>query len=336
MASIPSVVVGYGVGRLHCRALSELDGFKLVGLCDIDPHKRKQAEKDFNIKGYRNIEEVCDDKNVELVVVATPHDTHASLVIELLNAGKHTIVEKVMCLSTQEAEAMIRTARRNDRLFSVFQNRRWDADYLTVKLAVEKGLLGRLILVESTVGGHGKPGGWRAEKRHGGGMLYDWGAHLCDQCLQLMGYDYKRVMAYQTTAEWEVDVETYTKALVEFSETLFVIELTNNFRHRKPRWFVCGERGHLRKESLGTEDNAIVATEIDGMSVSMELQPVRGDWLDYYRNIRDVFIKGANLAVKPEEALECVRLMEDIRFSAEKGIAVSRGQGASKKTGVEV
>jgi len=328
MSKISSVIIGFGMGRYHANLLRGLEDFQLAGVCDIDAERRKAAERDFNVRTYESVDDVCDDKSVELAVVATPHDTHAPLCIQLLNAGKNVVVEKVMCLNVNEAAAMIDAARKNRRLLSVFQNRRWDSDYLTVKAAVQKGILGRLIVVESSVVWHGPVGGWRAQKKHGGGMIYDWGAHLVDQCLQLMGPNYLRVFAYMTTAEWKMDVETHVQAFVQYPETLFVIEVSSNRRQPKPRWSVCGEKAQLIKQGFSPDEKATILTEVDGLKATAEMDAVKGDWADYYRNIKQVLRDGGELAVKPEESLEMVRLTQDIRYSAAVGRAVAKGEGA--------
>ena len=184
-------VIGYGgtfsEGKLHANALSTTQGLSLVGFYDIDPSRVKQAVTDFpSAKGYGSLEELITDEDVYGAVVVTPHSTHRDIVVKLLEAGKAVVCEKPLSLTAKEADEMIEASRRSGAPFTVFQNRRWDGDYLTVKSAVESGILGDVFLYESTVQGYGEPVGWRREKKYGGGMLYDWGAHLIDQALQLV------------------------------------------------------------------------------------------------------------------------------------------------------
>lgn len=310
-------VVGYGMGKFHCDAVKRVEGFRLVAVCDIDSGRLREAVEEQGVKGYADVSEALKDKEVELVVLATPHDTHAPLAVKVMDAGRHCIVEKVMCLSVREADRMIEARDRNGVLLSVFQNRRWDSDYLTVKRVCESGLIGEPFEFQSCVGSYGKPGGWRALRRHGGGMLYDWGAHLVDQAMQLVKANVNWVFAHLHYRQWDVEVETHSQVWIRFDNgVLFNIELSNLSRIQKPRWRVLGTKGTLVKASFDPNEMARVSTELEGMAVEMGIESVRGDWVDYYRNIADVLLRGAELIVKPEETREVVRVIEAAHKSA--------------------
>lgn len=313
-------VVGYGMGKFHCEAIKQVDGLKLVAVCDIDPGRLRAAVEEQGVKGYERLDEALGDKEIELVVLVTPHDTHAPLSVQVMNSGRHCIVEKVMCLSVKEADKMIEARDRNGVLLSVFQNRRWDSDYLTVKRICESGLIGEPFEFQSCVGGYGKPGGWRSLRKHGGGMLYDWGAHLVDQALQLVKANAEWVFANLHYRHWDVEVETHSQVWLRFDNgVLFNIELSNLSRIQRARWRVLGTKGTLVKESFDPNERAKVSTVVDGMSVEMQIESVRGDWVDYYRNIADVLLRGGELIVKPEETREVVRVIEAAHKSAKLG-----------------
>jgi predicted dehydrogenase len=310
-------VVGYGMGKFHCDAIKQVDGLNLVAVCEIDEAKLKRAVEEQGVKGYSKLPDALKDKDVELVVLATPHDTHAPLSLQVMNAGRHCIVEKVMCLNVKEADRMIEASQRNGVLLSVFQNRRWDSDYLTIKRICELGLIGEPFEFQSAVVGYGKPGGWRAMKKHGGGMVYDWGAHLVDQALQLVKADVEWVFAEMHYRHWDVDVETHSQIWIRFENgVLFNIELSNLSRIGRPRWRVLGTKGAILKESFDPNERAKVHTTIDNTTVEILFESVRGDWVDYYRNIADVLLRGAELIVKPEETREVVRVIEAAHKSA--------------------
>jgi scyllo-inositol 2-dehydrogenase (NADP+) len=94
------------------------------------------------VKTYPSVDELLKDGEVQLVIIATPHDTHKELAVRCLDAGRHVVTDKIMCLSTVDADSMIEAARRNGRMLSVFHNRRWDGGYLTLRAAIADGLLG--------------------------------------------------------------------------------------------------------------------------------------------------------------------------------------------------
>jgi predicted dehydrogenase len=255
------------------------------------------------------------------VALVTPHNTHCPLTVQALNAGKHVVTEKVMCLDVAEADAMIGAAKKHNRVLSVFQNRRWDNDYLTVKQAVKDGLLGDLFLIESTVNGYGEPGGWRREKRYGGGMLYDWGAHLIDQIVQLMlPARPVRVFADLQHRVWNLDTETQALVMTQFSNgCTAIVDVGSISWQNKPRWIVRGEKGAFK----GEWGDAALRTQVGGLRGEFKLEMVKGDWKEYYRNLSAVLNDGAELIVKPEEVRISIQIIEAAFKSAESGQAIS-------------
>jgi len=342
MAFLNAAVVGYGyAGRcFHSYLISLAEGLNLYAVSTRDPNRRAVAEREYNVKTYPNIDELLKDDNVDLVVIATPHDSHAELAIKSMNAGKHVVVDKAMCMNTAEADAMVEASKRNNVMLSVFQNRRWDSDYLTVKNAIETGLLGDVFLIQVAILRYGRPGGWRGIKKHVGGQIYDWGAHLVDQALRLVPSKVDTVFCDTQHRKWDIDIESHLNCIIRFQNGVsYGIELSNICRFNKPRWFVLGELGTLAKTGLDPQepamvrgnidaavydpaDRAKVKTEINGVITEMTLEDIPGNWKAYYQNISDVLNKDAELTVKPEEVRENMRLIDAIMESAEKGVSV--------------
>ena len=137
------------------------------------------------VRGFATLDDALADPKTRLVVIATPHDSHAELAVRVLEAGKDCVVDKVMALSAAEADAMIAARDRSGRMLSVFHNRRWDWDYLTLRQVLAEDRIGRPLLFESSVCRHSPPRAWRGRAQSAGTILHDWGAHLVDQALQL-------------------------------------------------------------------------------------------------------------------------------------------------------
>ncbi|MGQ9698491.1 MAG: Gfo/Idh/MocA family protein, partial [Armatimonadota bacterium] len=178
--SIGVGIVGYGrAGRLfHAQLIAREPRLKLCAVATRNLDRQKQARLDYpGIRVYSTVDELLGDDDVRLVVIATPHDTHAQMAIRAANEGRHVVVDKVMCLSVSEADQMISAAKAAGVLLSVFHNRRWDGDFLTIRRALAAGLLGRLRLAEIGIWGSSPSRGWRAQRQHMGGLLFDWGAH---------------------------------------------------------------------------------------------------------------------------------------------------------------
>lgn len=332
-------IVGYGfAGRgFHAYLISRVPELRLTAVASRSAERRAQAERDYGVATYATLEELLECGDVDLVVIATPHDTHAPLAIQAMEAGKHVVVDKVMCLSGQEADEMIAASRRAGVVLSVFQNRRWDWDYLTVKKVVEDGLLGPPYLFESAVIRYRAPRGWRATARAGGGILYDWGAHLVDQALQLVPSDVRSVTCDIQYRGWGAEIGSYARLLLRFAnDVLFAIELGNLARYNRPRWLVLGERGSLVKYGLDPQEPAMLRGEIEaaveepsqrarittslgGLDGELVVESIRGDWTSYYRNVADALLGRAPLAVRPEEVRRAIEIFDAAMLSARTG-----------------
>ena len=244
MKKMKVAIVGFGgMGGWHAKKLADSDVAELAGIYDIDPARCALAEER-EIHAYASFEEILADKSVELVVIATPNDVHEEIAIAAMNAGKNVISEKPVTITLESLERMIAASEKNKVRFSVHQNRRWDADFLALKKLCDSGELGKTINIESRVhGSRGIPGDWRAQKKYGGGMLYDWGIHLIDQILMIFGFAPKRVSCvcdYITNSEcddgFRLDIyfENNIRATVEVGTYNFI---------NLPRWYLRAKQG---------------------------------------------------------------------------------------------
>ena len=143
-------VIGYGdAGRcFHAYLVGLTDGLELYGVATSRAEARRDIEDNLGVKTYDTFADAIADDRVDLVVLATPNDLHAPHAIQAMEAGKHVVTDKPMCLSLAEADQMIATSQQYDRLLSVFHNRRWDGDYLGVCEAITTGKLGKPFLYE--------------------------------------------------------------------------------------------------------------------------------------------------------------------------------------------
>ncbi len=340
---IRTAIVGYGLaGRLfHAYLVSRTEGLKLTAVASRDPERRTQAQRDWSVDTCETLTDLLADDDIRLVILATPHHTHASLAIEAMEAGRHVVVDKVMCMSAAEAEQMIAVSQRRGVMLSVFHNRRWDWGYLTVRKAVEDGLLGDPFLVERAVHRFRASRGWRTSRAESGGLLYDWGAHLIDQGLRLLSSRPAAVHCKGHKYRWEGDIEDHVTCTLYFEDGAeYRMEISNLSHISRPHWYVLGTRGSLVKTGLdpqedwmkkgmiesaeeAPEDRVRVAAERDGEAVEMILDPVKGSWVDYYRNIAAVLNHGEELAVKPGEMLDLMKVLDAATESQESGRVVS-------------
>ena len=177
---VNTAVIGYGyAGRaFHSYLVSLADGLNLYAIATRDAERREAAHQAYpNAQMYQTIDEVIANDAIDLVVLATPHDTHAELSIKAMNAGKHVVTDKIMAMNAAEADAMIASSERNNVLLSVFHNRRWDWDYNTVKKIIDDGLLGTPYLYQVAIMRYGPPRGWRGVKQPKAGVSFTIGPH---------------------------------------------------------------------------------------------------------------------------------------------------------------
>lgn len=335
-------LAGYGfAGRgFHAYLIGRVPDLRLAAVASRAPERRRQAEQDYGVATYATLDELLDRGGVDLVVLATPHATHAPLACQAMAAGKHVVVDKVMCLDGAEADAMIAASRRNGVLLSVFHNRRWDWDFLTVKKVLDEDYLGAPSLIESAVLNYRQPRAWRADPGASGGVLYDWGAHLIDHALQLIPSPIDSVSCDIQYRGWGAQIGSYARLLLRFAGgVLYGIEVGNLARVDKPRWLVLGERGSLVKYGLDPQERAMLGgnieaavedpahrarlrTDLGGLASELVVESVRGDWTEYYRNVADALAGRAELLVTPEQVRRAMAVFDAAMLSARSGQTV--------------
>ncbi|MFW6156568.1 MAG: Gfo/Idh/MocA family protein [Armatimonadota bacterium] len=325
---INAVVVGYGsafgMGHRHSDEINKTQGLDLVGVCETDATRRAVAAATEGVPTYESIDDVCDDDDVDMVSLIVPHHLHAPLAIQAMEAGKHVLTEKPMCVTTEEADEMIAASEANDVMLTVYHNRRWDPDWVTVKTLIDEGAVGEVFLVECAIGRANPLSGWRREEASGGGMIRDWGAHVLDQMCLIAGGPATRVYANFEYRMWTdiMDVPTHTQLMIEF-ESGMTAEATfsNNLWAPKPRWLVQGEEGGLSKQS-GGGGTVRWHHEVAGQKAVTEVPCFEPDRFELYQNVADHLNDGVELIVKPEETRRYVAIYEAAYVSAESGEAV--------------
>ncbi len=244
-------ILGYApsVGRTHGLGAEKTPGLALRAVCDLNPDQRDRARSDFpGVQAYESAELLADAADVDLVIVATPPDSHARLGLQMMRAGKHVICEKPLALNCRETDALKEMAAQQGVHLSCHQNRRWDPDYLAIRQSLADGLIGDLFYMESFVGGFQHPCGyWHSHAPISGGTSYDWGAHYLDWMVSLIPEPVASVVGSRHKRVWQ-DV---TNADQERIQVRFSGGKEAEFMHsdiaaaRKPKWFLLGTEGAI-------------------------------------------------------------------------------------------
>lgn len=313
---IRGAVIGYGaafnMGKHHANNISNTDGLKLVAICDVDEKRTKAAKEDFsNINTYNNLDKMLSEEDFDLISVVLPHNLHAPIAVKCLKAGKNVIVEKPMCITIAEATEMINTARENELMLSVYHNRRWDADFWTLRNLVKEGVIGEVFHVEMWGGGYGKPNPnwWRSNKKVSGGAFYDWGAHYLDWLLNVIPSKMVNVTGYfHRNRVWkDISNEDHVEAVIRFANGAVAdVQMSNIAKVGKPRWRVLGEQGAIVSEGKYFK----VYSELDEQPDEQEIEYKRRPGISYYQNIVSHLTEGVELIVKPEEGRRVIGVMD--------------------------
>ncbi|KAJ2857110.1 hypothetical protein FB639_006031, partial [Coemansia asiatica] len=294
----------------------------------------------------RSIEELLAIGDIELVVVTTPNDTHVPYAKQTLLSGKNCVVEKPFAVTESEARDLACISKQTSKVLSVFQNRRWDGDFLTVKRLATSGLLGNIVEIESRFDrfrAFRKENAWREEGNFpGSGVLYDLGAHLFDQVVDLFG-----------VPEYVTGTVRNERQIKDASDDSFLVVLDyplKNFkavcragmlvRDKPARFTVLGSNGTFTKYGLDVQEEqlkqgltprdsefgkdkesqyGVLDSEISpGIYMRGTITTADGCYSDYYENIANAIRGTDKLVVTPEQAADVIRIVELAKQSSDE------------------
>jgi predicted dehydrogenase len=289
-------------------------------------------EKFPEVKTYRTLEAMLADDLVELVIVNTPNYTHYEYAKKSLEAGKHVIVEKPFTIDVSQANDLIELAKKQNRVLSVYQNRRYDSDYKTIKKVVSQNLLGELVEVEMHFDRFREELSPKVHKETpgpGAGVLYDLGSHLIDQALQLFGKP-EKIFADIRIIRPNSKVDDYFELLLYYPKLRVRLKASYIVREALPGYILHGLKGSfikpktdiqetLLKEGVipgkkdwGTEpetEKGLLHTEIKGKEVIEFITSEQGNYNDYYNAIYEAIRNNQPLPVTAEEGAEVIKII---------------------------
>lgn len=353
MEEIRIGIIGHGfMGHEHEKMLTELEGYKVVGIADRDPEQLKDVKE--GLKRYTSNEELMNDPEVQVVLIAANNNQHHDLVIQAAKAGKDIICEKPVAMSLEELDDMVRVTKECNVKFTVHHQRRLDPDFRTMKQVYDDGTLGDVYTIKNSLYGfNGNMHDWHVLVNEGGGMLYDWGVHLLDQILWMMpGAKIKSVFA-DVRNVINTEVDDYFKILLKFDNhvtaevELGTYYLTDKMHDKwfEKHWFMGGNKGSAYVDGFHPEGKIVRTDGLlknvggkrtmtaagptrsfgpppEGKILTEELPVVTTNHKQYFENYRKAYYGEEEFLVKIEETRRVLKLMDAVRESGRTGKSV--------------
>lgn len=321
-------VIGYGgsfnMGKIHLEQM-QAAGMTPVAVTELDKSRLKVAEEDFpGIETYTDVSEMLKKSDVNLIVIITPHDTHAKLALQCVKAGRHVVCEKPFTITTAEADAVIKEAKKQKVVASTYHNRHWDGIVMTALKKISSGAIGDVVRIHARAGRWGQPKDWwRSSMSISGGILYDWGVHILEYCLQILGKaEISEVNGFCSKGFWKTKWgkdanEDEATAIVRFNTGQFInlciSQLESN--PREGMLEITGTKGSLVMGHL--EWKLITHKKDSDVTEAGKCMP--SDWPKFYQNIADHLSKGKELVITPEWARRPIHIIELAMKSAKQG-----------------
>jgi predicted dehydrogenase len=312
---IRGAVIGYGaafnMGKHHAIAMNRTDGIHTVVVVDVDKARTEAAKTDFpDIETFNSVNDLIKWGEFDVAVNVLPHNLHYEPTLRCLEAGKSAIVEKPFTISIAEATELIEVAKKKGVVLSVHHNRRWDADFWTLKGLVASGVIGQVFNVEMWGGGYGKPNPnwWRSVKKVSGGAFYDWGAHFLDWLLNVIPEKMINVTGFFHDLVWhDISNEDHVHAIIRFANGCSAdVQMSQIAKIGKPRWRLLGSHGAI----IDSGGKFKVYSEVEGQPKEQDVEYKGRPGPSFYQNFVSHINDGEPLIVRPEEARRVIAIME--------------------------
>jgi scyllo-inositol 2-dehydrogenase (NADP+) len=338
---IKTAILGYGRSgsTLHADPIEALSEFVLTAVCDIDPEARRKAYNRFKCTVYDDYKQMLSE-DLDLIVIVTRSDQHSAMACDCLEAGKNVLVTKPWALNTAEAEKMIAAAAKSGKLLMPWLPARQGCDLLRLKEIIQSGTIGKVFQVRRSEFSFGLRCDWQTQKKYGGGYLLNWGPHLVDQPIFLVGEPVRSIYADLKQVVNPGDVEDVFFAVMKTSGGVIIVSEYNIGSDRLPNWVIQGDRGTIYVKETEIEIHKAKYPEsfnADSYRNPVETEVIQdratganrvtignryGDSMVIYPHIARAIRGEERYVVSLDSALGLTRVLDAIRESSESGQVV--------------
>ncbi len=333
MQQIKTAICSFGMsGKVfHAPFIHTHAGFNFYGVWERNKNLAQEIYP--LVQVYRTLQHMLADENIELVIINTPNVTHYDFAKQALLAGKHVICEKPFTVTVAQAQELIILAAQQQKILSVYHNRRYDSDYKTIQTVIQQKLLGEIVEAEFHFDRFKEELSPKLHKEtavEGTGVLYDLGSHLIDQALQLFAMP-KAVFADITTMRPISQVDDYFELLLFYSSFRVRIKASYQVREALPGYILHGSKGSFIKPKTDVQEAQLQAgklpsdtdygiepeaeqgllhTEINQVIIKKHIPSLRGNYLEYYEGIYQAIRNNAPVPVSAGDAMKVIQIIE--------------------------
>jgi scyllo-inositol 2-dehydrogenase (NADP+) len=340
MEKVKVGIIGYGFSgkTFHVPIIQTIEGLEISKIVSSNSQKVYETCPDAVV--VSDVEQIFSDPAIDLIVITTPNTTHYPFTKQALLSGKHVVVEKPFVIHSQEAQELIEIATRHKKIISVFHNRRWDNDFLTVKTSVESGVLGEIYSYEAHYDRY-RPevtNRWREQNIEGSGMLYDLGSHVIDQALHLFGLPetiYGDVFAQRKNSE----VDDYFHIILGYERLRVILHSSSIIKSTGPKFQIHGDKGSFIKYGLDSQEDALKQGKTPGdahwgkdqeeyygeltigvgdRTLKGKIETKAGAYESYYLGIYQAIVDNKPVPVSANDAMNTIRVIELVKKSSQE------------------
>lgn len=342
---IKTAIVGFGsvAEKMHAPLIDVCPDLELVA--SVERRTDRCEELYPGVTTYRSLEALLEADTADLIVITTPNEFHFPMAMQCLEAGKHVVVDKPVTIFSPEAEVLNKLAKEKGLICSVFHNRRYDGDFLTLQQLVRKGDLGDLVYLESHFDRF-RPEvseNWREKEVPGNGITFDLGSHLIDQVVLLFGLP-KWIQADIRKQRTGAVADDYFDIILDYGSLKARVTAGALVNVPTPKFLLLGKNGSYQKFGLDVQEAAFKRAEKpEGAKWGVEpeeswgklflseetkaYETIPGNYRILYQNVADAISKSTNLDITIPQTISVLKIIEASFISSDTGKRISKEEG---------
>ena len=338
MTTIRTAILGYGRSgsSMHAGAIEGNEAFEMVAVCDVDPERKRQAAERFGCAIYEDYHEMLERERLDLVCIVTRSDQHCQMTCDCLAAGVNVLVTKPWAVNEAEARRMVAAEEASGKLLLPWLPARWGCDLRRLQELMAEKAIGDVFLIRRAACSFATRSDWQTESRYGGGYLLNWGPHIVDPPVVLMGSPVRSVYGRMRQTINPGDVEDLFLAVMTLTDgTVVQAEYTVSVEDL-PNWFIQGDRGtivvrgrelkvyrNMPRRPEDPTDYVTMSSEEEGIVEETLEGSLYGDEHEVYAEIAGAIRGEKQFPVAPADALELSRVLDAIRIADEENRVVA-------------